>query len=137
MQRKGKTMDIREHLAATRDDLAEIETLTRNLGLEPSLEEIETVVRKRDSCIARMKQSEHRLTQRDPLWNKLVEKDPKCKNLFEESRSLLHSVADLDGKLSILIESRMAAVKQELSFLYHASRAAYSYTAQTSFRAAR
>jgi hypothetical protein len=130
-------MDIREHLAATRDDLAKIEDLTQALGSEPSLEEIEAVVRKRDTFVARMKQSEQRLTLCDPEWNKHAEKDPLCKNLFEESRSLLHCVADIDAKLSVLIESRMTAVKQQLSFLYNTSRAAYSYTTHSNLKAAR
>jgi hypothetical protein len=130
-------MDIREHLAATRDDLAKIEGLTQALGSEPSLEDIETVVRKRDSFIARMKQSEQQLAQCDPAWSTRVEIDPLCKNLFEESRSLLHCIADIDAKLSVLIESRMAAVKQQLSFLYNTSRAAYSYTTHSNLKPAR
>ena len=130
-------MDIRQHLVITRDDLAEIETLTRNLGNEPSLEEIESVVRKRDTLVARVKQSEHQLSQHDAQWNRHVDKDPFLKSLFEESRTLLSSVSDIDSRLAACIESRMAAVKQQLSALYHSSRAAYSYTVHSSLRTAR
>jgi hypothetical protein len=130
-------MDIRQHLVVTRDDLAEIETLTKDLGSEPSVEDIESVVRMRDSLVARMKQSERRLAEHDALWNKRVDKDPFLKNLFEESRALLSSVADIDSRLAVLIELRMAAVKQQLSALYHSSRAAYSYTTHSILRTAR
>jgi hypothetical protein len=130
-------MDIREHLAATRDNLVKIEALTKDIGSEPSLEEIETLVRERDTFVARMKQSEQQLAQSDPAWNTHFEKDPLCRNLFEESRSLLHCVADIDAKLSVLIESRMSAVKQRLSYLYNTSRAAYSYTTHSNLKAAR
>jgi hypothetical protein len=66
-----------------------------------------------------------------------VAMDPYCKNLFDESRSLLGFVSDLDSRLSALIESRMAQVRQQLSSLYSASHAAYSYTAQSTIRAVR
>jgi hypothetical protein len=124
-------MDLREHLVKTRDDLAEIETLTQNLGQEPSLAEIESVLRRRDTLVTRLKHGECQLSAQDPQWSTRVAMDPSCKKLFEESRSLLGYVADLDGRLSVLIESRMAQVRQQLSSLYNASRAAYSYTAHS------
>lgn len=130
-------MDIRQHLVITRDDLAEIETLSRSLGNEPSLEEIESMVRKRDTLVARMKQSERRLSQHGAQWNRQVDKDPFLKSLFEESRALLSSVSDFDSRLASCIESRMAAVKKQLTALYHSSRAAYSYTAHSILRTAR
>ena len=130
-------MDIRQHLVISRDGLAEIETLTKNLGNEPSLEDIESVVRKRDTLVARMKHGEHQLSVQDPLWSKRVDNDPFLKSLFDESKALLGTVADIDSRLAALIESRMMAVRQQLSALYHSSRAAYSYTAHSSLRAAR
>jgi hypothetical protein len=130
-------MDIRDHLTSARDDLTRIEALTRNLGEAPSIEEIEDVLRKRDTLVARMKHGEQQLSLRDTGWNTRVALDPVSKNLSEESRSILEHVADLDTRLSALIESRMHRVRHQLSSLYHASHAAISYTAHSGYRTAR
>jgi hypothetical protein len=130
-------MDIRKHLVLSRNGLAEIETLTKNLGNEPSLEDIESVVRKRDTLVTRMKHGEHQLSVQDPLWSKRIDSDPFLKSLFDESKALLGTVADIDSRLASLIESRMAAVKRQLSSLYTSSRAAYSYTSHSSLGATR
>jgi hypothetical protein len=130
-------MDIRRHLVISRDNLLEIEALTKNLGSEPSLDEIENLVHKRDTLVSLMKNGEHQLSAQDPSWNKRLDADPQLKDVFDESRALLGSIADIDQRLASLIESRMTVVKRQLSCLYHSSRAAYSYTAHSSLGAAR
>jgi len=130
-------MDIRQHLVISRDGLAEIEALTDNLGSEPSIEEIEKVVHKRDTLITLMKHGERQLSGQDPQWNQRIDSDPFLKSLFEESKTLLGSVADIDSRLASLIESRMARINRQLSSLYHTSRAAYSYTAHSMLRLTR
>jgi hypothetical protein len=130
-------MDIREHLVASRNCLAEIEALTEGLGNDPSLEEIEKVLRRRDTLVTRMKHGQQQLSRRDSEWNGSVGEDPFLGGLLDESKDLLNSVADIDGKLSILIESRMKTVRRKLVALYHTSRAAYSYVYQNCYRAAR
>ena len=130
-------MDIREHLSLSLDGLAEIESLTENLGNEPSLEEIESVVHKRDKIVTRMKYGEQQLCAQDPSWNNSVEGDPTLRSLLDESKYLLSLVADIDSRLASLIESRMAAVRKQLLSLFSSSRAAYSYTAHSTLRSAR
>lgn len=130
-------MDIREHLIASRNNLAEIETLTNNLGNEPSFEEIERVLRRRDMLVARMKHGQQQLSRQDSQWNASVDGDPFLNALLDESKTLLRSVSDIDSRLSVLIESRMKNVKRQLVALYHTSRAAYSYVYQNCFRTAR
>lgn len=130
-------MDIREHLVASRNDLAEIEGLTNKLGNEPSLEEIESVLRRRDTLVTRMKHGQQQLSAQDEQWKPHAGADPFCKTLFDESKALLRSVADIDSRLSVLIEARMKSVRRQLSSLYHTSRAAYSYTCHSGFRPAR
>jgi hypothetical protein len=130
-------MDIREHLVTSRNDLTEIEVLTRKLGNEPSLEEIENVLRRRDTLVMRMKQGEQQLSGQDSEWNIRAGANPLYKPLVDELKALLRSVAEIDGRLSVLIESRMKTVKRQLSALYHTSRAAYSYASQSGFRTAR
>jgi hypothetical protein len=134
---KGKVMNIREHLISTRDDLVQIEALTRNLRNEPSFEEIESILRRRDLLVVRMKDNEHQLSLEDARWNERAGTDPVQKSLLDESKSLLRSVADIDSRLSMLIESRMRGVRQQLLSLYHTSRAAYSYIYHSCYRAAR
>jgi hypothetical protein len=121
-------MDIREHLVSSRNDLAEIEALTRNLGNEPSLEQIESVLRRRDTLVTRMKFGERQLSSRSEHWSAEVARDPFfLQPLLDESKALLQSVAEIDNRLSGLIESRMNSIRRQLSALYHTSRAAYSY----------
>jgi hypothetical protein len=134
---EGKAMDIREHLISARDDLAQIEALTMNVGNEPSFEEIESILRRRDVLVTRMKHGEHQLSLENAQWSERVGADPLLKSLLDESKALLRSVADIDSRLSMLIESRMRGVRQQLFSLYHTSRAAYSYIYHSCYRAAR
>jgi hypothetical protein len=129
-------MDIQRHLTQARSDLAEIETLTRNLGAEPSMAEIDDVLRKRDVIVCRLKSSERELDVLDPAWTSHAAYNPASKRLAEEAKALLHSIGEIDGRLANMIESRMAGVRRQLTFIYRASRAAGSYTAHSVLRAA-
>jgi len=130
-------MNIETHLLETRNGLAEIETMTKNLGEDPSLEAIETVLKLRDTLVSRMKNSTAELTEQNPEWLDRLTHDQGLRSLFDESVLLLKTVSGIDSVLAGVIESRMQTVRQKLSFMYHASRATSSYTFQNSFRIAR
>jgi hypothetical protein len=129
-------MTIHEHLMLARNGLAEIESLTNGLSNEPSIDDIDEVLRKRDVIVCRMKSSVHELDSTDPGWANRATADPGTRRLYNESRDLLRSVGEIDSRIAQLIETRMAGIKQQLSFLYKASRAASSYTTQSAFRTA-
>ena len=124
-------MDIMKHLVESRYDLVEIEALTKSLGAEPTFEDIELVLRRRDTLVSRMKQRERQLSSTGSDWNERIEEDPRMGGPCEEAHSLLRSVADMDSVLASILESRMASIRQHLTDLYHSSRAAYSYMVQS------
>lgn len=131
-------MNAKIHLTEAKKQLSQIEAMTRSLGDEPSLEEIETVFRKRDVLVARMKCSESQLAQKDSHWvNNLEKNELDIKPLANESWALLRSVEALDKKIAFLIEGRMAEIKIQLAKLYNSSRATYAYIAQSAYRSVR
>jgi len=135
---ENNTMNAKIHLTEAKKQLSQIEAMTRSLGDEPSLEEIETVFRKRDVLVARMKCSESQLAQKDSHWvNNLEKNELDIKPLANESWALLRSVEALDKKIAFLIEGRMAEIKIQLAKLYNSSRATYAYIAQSAYRSVR
>jgi hypothetical protein len=129
-------MDYQEHMTLTKGALAEIQTLTNTLGGDPTIDEIDEALRKRDALVCMMKNNVSHLDGNDAGWSVRAAKDPATKRLFEESNALLHSIGEMDRRLASCIESRMAGIQKQLSFVYSASRAAHSYTAHSSLRAA-
>jgi hypothetical protein len=129
-------MDMREHLKSTRQALTDIARYTASLGDDPALDEIESVLKRRDVIICRMKTSAAQLEGVSPGWNNASSFDGASRTLLEENASLLRLVAEMDNRLARLLETKKAGIKTQLSFAYSASRATSAYIVHNVFRAA-
>lgn len=129
-------MDMREHLKTTRRALTDIARHTASLGDDPAFDEIESVLKRRDAIICRMKTSAAELDGVFPGWHNASSLEPASRTLIEENASLLCLVAEMDGRLARLLETKKAGIKTQLSFAYSASRATSAYILHNAFRAA-
>jgi hypothetical protein len=129
-------MDMREHLKTTRRALTDIARYTASLGDDPELDKIESVLKRRDAIICRMKTSAAQLDGASPLWHNASSLDGASRTLLEENASLLRLVAEMDNRLARLLETKKAGIKTQLSFAYNASRATSAYIMHNAFRAA-
>jgi hypothetical protein len=129
-------MDIYEHLKHTRSALTDVARLTSSLGSDPGIDEIEAILKERDGIVCRMKSSVAVLDAEVPHWADRIASDPVAKMLLEENNAMLRLVGEIDARLAKLMETKMAEIKKQLSFIYGASRAAFAYTIHGAFRPA-
>jgi hypothetical protein len=124
-------MDIKDHLTHARRSLDQIEKMTRSLGEAPPMDDVESVVRLREKIVSVLAESAGELGKKQPRWVEEARRDPALCRIAAESKALLGSIADMDARLAVCIESKMRRIKKEMSLLYKTSRAACSYAAQS------
>jgi hypothetical protein len=129
---------LREHLSKIRDGFRKIETLTRQLGVETGQEALESALRVREVILCvEVENWARELSAACPDWNILAKSDPVLKRLLSESEDLVSSIVRMDERISCVVNQRMENISVKLTSLYHTSRAANSYTRQSTLRVAR
>jgi hypothetical protein len=126
---------IHEHLASICNGLNKVCAITRGLGAEPEQEAIENALSQRETVLfAEVDTKARELSAAFPNWHAWVKNDETLRKLLGEAEDLMHSITLMDETISQTLKRRMSGVKAKLSSLYHASRAACSYTAQSKLR---
>jgi hypothetical protein len=132
------TTTLREHLSKIRDGFRKIETITRKLSTEPAQETLESALRVREVILcAEVENRARELSAACPDWNILAKSDPVLKSLLNESEDLVSSIVRMDERIASVVNKRMGNINTKLRSLYSTSRAANSYTRQSTLRVAR
>jgi hypothetical protein len=132
------TLTLREYLSRIRDGFRKIENMTRQLGAQPPQEALEEALRERDAVLcAEVDKKALELSAAYPDWRTRAQSDPALSGLVSESSELMRSVMIMDEHISFVVAQRMENIKYKLTSLYHTSRAANSYTRQSTMRVAR
>jgi hypothetical protein len=131
-------LTLREHLSKIRDGFQKIEAITRQLGAEPRQEALEAALRERDAILsAEVDKKALELSAAYPGWQARAKSDPALRGLVSEAEELMRSVMTMDERISFVVTRRMGNINTKLTSLYHTSRAANSYTRQSTLRVAR
>jgi hypothetical protein len=131
-------LTLQEHLSKIRDGFQKIETITRRLGDKPRQEALEAALRERDAILSEEVDTRaHNLSAAYPDWQARAKSDPSLSGLVGEAEDLMRSVMTMDEHISLAVTRRMDNINTELASLYHTSRAANSYTRQSTLRVAR
>ena len=132
-------MDIRDYLIKAKQYLEEIESISRDFGIDPDMDTltIENVIRRRDEIVAGLKGNQRSLDSYKPGWVQEVTLDPSLSALRNDAVSVLSRITEMDAHLAHCIENRMGKIQEQLSNLYHSSRAATCYTSHSTLSIAR
>jgi hypothetical protein len=126
------TVIIREHLVKIIDGLKKVDDIVRQLGDAPEQESLELAIAKREVIMRNdIEKRAKELSIAFPAWHEQARTDSILCLLLGEMEKLTHSIMHMDEHFIYVLRRRMNEIDKKKVSLYHTSRAAYSYTANS------
>jgi hypothetical protein len=126
------TAIIREHLVKIIDGLKKVDYITRQLGDAPEQESLERAIAEREVIMRNdIDKRAKELATIFPDWHEQAGNDSILCLLLGEMEKLTHSIMHMDEHFVFVLRRRMNEIDKKMVSLYHTSRAAHSYTANS------
>jgi hypothetical protein len=126
------TVIIRENLVKIIDGLKKIDDIIRQLGDAPEQESLERAIAEREVIMRNdIEKRAKELSTVFPAWREQARNDSILCLLLGEMEKLTHSIMHMDEHFVFVLRRRMNEIDKKMVSLYHTSRAAYSYTANS------